>query len=320
MTGFSLAEVAGTKPPYPWWSAPTDSALEFEQPVPAGQEVTNAEKILRKKNGQKFWISLSLRMVRDETGRLLYFIGNWTDITERKKAEEALKESENFNASLLDNAPNPILVVNPDTSIKYINPALQQLTGFSFEEAVGARPPYPWWLPFDSNSPEDEKPVMEHQTITGVEKRLGKKNGEIFWISLSLREVHEKGHLRYLIANWTDITERKKTEETLKAELIRRRLLIDPQSSDGIVVLDSNGGVVETNLRFAEMIGYSADEVLHLHVWDWEYQVPYESLLNMIRTIDEKGDHFETQTSPQRRNSLMTLKSAPTAPNLVDKN
>ena len=66
------------------------------------------------------------------------------------------------------------------------------------------------------------------------------------------------------------------------------------QSRDGIVVLDQNGKVFEANRRFAEMLGYSADEMLQLHVWDWEGQFSPEQIQEMIRPVDAEGDHFET--------------------------
>jgi len=56
------------------------------------------------------------------------------EITERKRMEQALRESEEFSSSLLENSPTPILVVNQDTSIRYVNPALEELTGFTSAE------------------------------------------------------------------------------------------------------------------------------------------------------------------------------------------
>ncbi len=91
-----------------------------------------------------------------------------------------------------------------------------------------------------------------------------------------------------------EIAERKRAEEALGNEAIWRRILIE-QSGDGIVVLDQNGNVYESNQRFAEMLGYSPEEVRHLSVWDWEFQYPPEQVLEMIRSVDETGDHFETQ-------------------------
>ncbi|MCK9357288.1 MAG: PAS domain S-box protein, partial [Dehalococcoidia bacterium] len=91
-----------------------------------------------------------------------------------------------------------------------------------------------------------------------------------------------------------DITERRRQRSELDRELARRRLLQD-QSRDGIVVLDGNGSAVETNLAFARMLGYSPEEVLQLHVWDWDVPTPREKLEEMIRDVDESGAFFETQ-------------------------
>ena len=77
-------------------------------------------------------------------------------------------------------------------------------------------------------------------------------------------------------------------------DMTRRRILID-QSNDGIVVLDHEGKVWEANRRFAEMLGYTPEEVQQLHVWDWDGQWTREELLGMIDQSDASGARFETQ-------------------------
>jgi PAS domain S-box-containing protein len=89
-------------------------------------------------------------------------------------------------------------------------------------------------------------------------------------------------------------TELQTKEKALADEATRRRILID-QSRDGIVVLDQDGKVYEANKQFAEMLGYSSEEARQLNVFDWEYLFPREQVLEMIRTVDEAGDHFETR-------------------------
>jgi PAS domain S-box-containing protein len=75
---------------------------------------------------------------------------------------------------------------------------------------------------------------------------------------------------------------------------IRRRILIE-QSRDGIVVLDEEGKVWEANKCFAEMLGYTIEEVQQLYVWDWDVLATREELLHAIKDVGPKGDHFETQ-------------------------
>lgn len=67
------------------------------------------------------------------------------------------------------------------------------------------------------------------------------------------------------------------------------------QSIDGIVVFDQTGKVFRANKKFADMLGYSMEEVHQLHVWDWDSQMSEAALLEMIHQIDFDGDHFETR-------------------------
>ena len=109
-----------------------------------------------------------------------------TDITEQKWAEEALRESEEFTSSLLKNNPTPIFVAYPDSSIKYVNPAFEKLTGYSLTDVIGAQTPYPWW------PEESRKEITEqlHETKFGAntkkEMAYRKKNGERFWVELNV--------------------------------------------------------------------------------------------------------------------------------------
>jgi len=216
-----------------------------------------------------------------------------SDITERKQAEEALRESEEFSTSLLENAPNPITVINPDTSVKYVNPAFEKLTGFSLAEIAGIEAPYPWW-PEErwSNRLNGLKGFMTGGSKI-TQQTIQNKNGEFFLVEMNMVRVMHNGEFKYYMAHWNDITERKQAEEALANEAIRRRILIE-QSSDGIVILNQNGKVYEANRRFAEMLGYSSEEVIQLYAWDWDTQWTREQLLDMLHSVDEAGDHFET--------------------------
>lgn len=84
-----------------------------------------------------------------------------------------------------------------------------------------------------------------------------------------------------------------KAEEALKEETIRRKILVE-QSRDGIVVVNDTGKVYEANQSFAEMLGYTMQELHSLHVWDWDVVHTKEQLQGMLVEVDEKGDHLET--------------------------
>jgi polar amino acid transport system substrate-binding protein len=89
------------------------------------------------------------------------------------------------------------------------------------------------------------------------------------------------------------VEELSATNSKLEEELGRSRLLFE-RSRDGMVRLDPYGRAVETNLRFAEMLGYTREELLALHVWDWDAWADKTRILEMIDTLDDQGDLFET--------------------------
>ncbi len=99
------------------------------------------------------------------------------------------------------------------------------------------------------------------------------------------------------LLGWRAIRHLRETaarEQAQIDDMTRRRILID-QSSDGIVVLDHEGKVWEANRRFAEMLGYTPEEVQRLHVWDWDRQWTREELLVQIDQSDASGARFETR-------------------------
>ena len=133
------------------------------------------------------------------------------------------------------------------------------------------------------------------QDATRFEKRYVRKDGARVWADVSTRLRRDaQGRPLNFITTVVDVTERKRAEAELADEAGRRRLLME-QSRDGIVTLDEDGQVVESNRKFAEMLGYPLESMVQLNVRDWEFNAPPEHLIEMLRSVDEKGDQFETR-------------------------
>ncbi len=142
-----------------------------------------------------------------------------TDITQRIKTEQELKESEEFNKSILENSPSPILVLNMDKSIKYVNPALKKITGFSSKESIGKKPPYPYWPKEMIDRIEKRLDYAMKKDILIPELQSTNKNGQEFWVELRTSRVKVNNKLKYLLVNLTNITERKKSFQELEKTL-----------------------------------------------------------------------------------------------------
>jgi PAS domain S-box-containing protein len=144
----------------------------------------------------------------------------------KKKAEMALIESEEFNKSLLDNVPNPLLVINPDTSIRFVNPAFERLTGLSSQEIIGRKAPYSWWTL--EQRERSHRDLMDSLCIKvkDSEQYYQNKNGERFWVLTNSAPVFHNRELKFCLSNWMDITEKKKVEkekQKLQAQLLQMK-------------------------------------------------------------------------------------------------
>jgi PAS domain S-box-containing protein len=146
----------------------------------------------------------------------------------RHRLERKIKESEAFSSSLMSSTPIPVIVVNLDSSIRYVNAAFEELTGFSSAEIVGKKPPYPWRaLPAageDSLSPASLK----------KEEHYHMKSGEDFTVEVTTVPVSRDDVILYYMVSWVDITLRRRLEEQILDISERERIRIGHDLHDGI--------------------------------------------------------------------------------------
>ena len=179
------------------------------KPVPSNYEVS----IVRKDGEVRH-----LAVFRKEViwGGKTQFQALFQDITEQKRVEVALRQSEEFNSSLLTNSPNPILVLNADASIMYVNPALEKLTGFPSAELIGSKPPYPWWIKETHKELSRRLAQAMRRDTRKYEAMYRKKNGERFWVEKIFKTVKVNGEFKYYLANWVDLTEQKRLKANME--------------------------------------------------------------------------------------------------------
>ena len=230
---------------------------------------------------------------RDETGRIVAFQGVTRDVTGMRKAERALRESEEKYRTLFERSMDAVCIVAADGALLEANKAYLELFGYDAADVgrVNVREHY-----VNPAERDEYLRVLERDgAVVGHHTRVMKTDGTVMeCVRSSVAHYDVSGRITSIQTVTRDITEDRRREMALADELTRRRILVE-QSRDGIVVLDEDGSAVETNLKFAEMLGYSPQEVLQLHVSDWDVPTPPERLNEMMRTVDESGDHFETQ-------------------------
>jgi len=127
-----------------------------------------------------------------------------------------LHASEEFVSSVLANSPNPILVINPDSSVQYANPAFEELTGFSADRLKGTGVPYPWTA---DESPETAytglEELLESRQTDNAEQTYQNAKGDLFWVEVTSTPIIIDGRVTSHLINWVDVTERKEVEKRL---------------------------------------------------------------------------------------------------------
>jgi PAS domain S-box-containing protein len=294
----TLAEMLGYETPQELFDSVTDIASqvyanpderqEFMRLMQEHGKVVDYECRFRRKDGAEFWASINAHLVRDEHGRVQAYQGFTRDITERKQDEDALL----LTQFAMDRAPDSIVWVDADGKIAYANDTACSSMGFSREELLDMEV-FDIDPDFSREAWEQHKEDLEKQKRMTFERRHRTKDGSLFPVEVTTNYIEYKGHFLGISFD-RDITERKQAEEALHEEAVRRKILVD-QSRDGIVILSEDGSVHEANKRYAEMLGYTPEEVSQLHVWDWDTQWTHNQLIEMFQQVDEKGDHFETR-------------------------
>ncbi len=177
------------------------------------------DKLINK--DKEYWMSASKIPWHDENGNIMGTMGISRDITARKHLTDSLLEdSEDFNRNILENSISPIYVMDIDKSMKYVNPAFENLTGFSSKEIIGGKPPRPYWIKGMESIYDQNMNTALKKGIKNLELQFIDKNGQKFWVEVSLIPIwRADGKIKLLLGNFVDITLRKKTyiklEETL---------------------------------------------------------------------------------------------------------
>lgn len=131
------------------------------------------------------------------------------------KAENIIEEIPGLSTILLVKAPYPIVILNQDTSLRYVNPAFESLTGFKAEELLNTKPPFPWW--------GQSSVTLGHLREAFQKKRVHmqeifrKKNGDLLRVRLDIMFCEICNSTQYYIAYWTDVTKEIKRADDLRS-------------------------------------------------------------------------------------------------------
>ena len=257
--GFTLEEVKGRNI--------DDGMIHLPDKIEEGKRLSkngfeerlNYETVRKKKDGTLFPVRISSSPLIIK-GEKKGFIAIYQDITERKKAEETLRKSQQEFASLFHSTPEALVYLDENSNILNINSLFTELFGYTLEEVKGRN--------IDDgiiHSPDKmkegkwltKKSLKGHFYFETIRK---KKDSTLFPVAISGSQVIIDGQLKGMIGIFQDITERKKTEETLQKSQQEFAGLFEG-SPQAAIYHDEKGVILNINPRFTKLFGYTLEEV-----------------------------------------------------------
>jgi PAS domain S-box-containing protein len=282
---FPPEEVERGKPEYI-----LQAAIAHEQWVDEGWHV--------RKDGSLFWAEAVTTALRDERGRLRGFSQVIHDISDRKQAEEALRETNQTLQSIIQASPLAIMTFDRKGHIGMWSPAAERIFGWSEQEVMG-RP-----APMSQGSQQEEfqknlKQAFQGTSLDGIEVQRPRKDGQFITVngwSAPLQDAD--GVVRSIVAIMADVTERKRAEQAL-IEAYRRNTEILESISDAFYAVDHDGKFTYINRKAEQLWQKRREDLIGKNIWSEFPQAvgteSYEAHIQAVR--EQKTVSYETHSS-----------------------
>ena len=252
----------------------------------AAGALRNYEVALRHRNGSVLWVSTNAQYVRDADGNVIGIEGTTRDITERKRAEDALLESQRRLETLMGNLPGMVYRCrnDHDWTLEFMSVGVRALTGHAPEDFTSGRVTYNALIHPDDREPvwQQVQAALEAKRSYQLIYRIQTADGKLKWVwEQGLGIFSPDGKLQHLEGFVTDITERRHAEQALIQSESNFRALTE-NANVGILV-NYRGQHVFANNRLLELLGYTANEIRATGVKELVHPQEYDKVMKRFR-------------------------------------
>ncbi len=293
LIGRDAAGLIGT----PWvdLTHPEDRARNLElltRLISGGVERYEMDKRILTAGGDTVWVASVVTRVRGPDGRPAMIVAMIEDITARIRTEHSLRTL--WRA--LDAAPISVIITTIDGEIEYANPQTERVTGFSQAELIGQNPRI-----FQSgHTPVGDYERMWETILAGEvwhEDRLNRRrDGTLFWEAAWVAPVRDaQGGIAHFVGLKQDISQRRYTEEALRASEQRFRQLFENNRAVQLLIDPASGAIVDANAAALGYYGYPRAELLAMTVFRLNVRPPDQVLAAMALAQSGSQDTFYFQ-------------------------
>ena len=236
---------------------------DFDHAINNGSTHIETEyRIIRPVDGETRWIEAFVEIERDSEGTALRLVGAHRDVSERKRAEEALRNKEQRLYAMLDAMPQIVAVIRPDGFHQYYNRRWYEYTGLSKGSIHGDG-----WI--ESIHPDDAPRIemhYRHAIESGepfeTEGRLRHHSGEYFWSLCRALPVRDAdGNIEHWLGTCTNIHARKMAEERARISEERLRYALNASHTVGVWEEDFASGLIFADARAADLLSVDPEAV-----------------------------------------------------------
>ncbi|HVN37970.1 MAG TPA: PAS domain S-box protein [Myxococcota bacterium] len=214
------------------------------------------------RDGKRLMVEVSGALERDESGRPVAVLLTLNDITERKRAEDALRKSEERWRAVFEHNPTMYFMLDPAGTVISVNPFGAEQLGYTVEELVG-RSVLDVFI--ESHREAARRHVADCLAHPGQalswELRKLRRDGTMLWVRETARAMRTADDEVVVLVVCEDITQRKRAEDELRASETRFRTLVD-HASDAFFMHDERGTLIDVNRQACEGLGYTRDELV----------------------------------------------------------
>ncbi|MBN2381030.1 PAS domain S-box protein [candidate division WOR-3 bacterium] len=224
----------------------------------SGMPKINYEEPQTTPDGRTIWLRTSKVPLRNLDGTVIGVLGTYEDITERKKVEEALRNSERDKAAILSSITEHVVYHSTEMKIMWANRAAADSLGLEPEDLIGKRC-YELWPIKDIIC--DGCPVFKALQTGKVHEAIQKTPDGRVWFVKGYPVKDEAGNVIAMVETTLEITKRNRAEETLRESEEKYRSLFE-KSPTAITLVDKSGIVIDCNTSTEELTGYSKEEII----------------------------------------------------------